>query len=297
MEKVLLTGSSGFLGQNIIKCLFNYAIETLGRSNATIIADLVYNIPLIDSVDIVIHAAGKAHLVPKTAQQAKDFYNVNVQGTINLLKCLEKPRQLPKSFIFISSVAVYGLECGKLIKEDAPLLATDPYGKSKVEAEKIIQDWCLKNNVKCTILRLPLIAGTNPPGNLKAMINGITKGYYFNIAGGKAKKSIVLAEDVAKIIPIAANIGGIYNLTDQYHPSFFELSKVIAQQLGKSQPMNIPMWIAILMAKVGDLIGSKAPINSYKLSKIISDLTFDGSKAQKSLGWKPNQVLKEFKIR
>jgi nucleoside-diphosphate-sugar epimerase len=165
-----------------------------------------------------------------------------------------------------------------------------------VEAEMIIQEWCKKNNVICAILRLPLIAGPNPPGNLKSMINGIKKGYYFNIAGGKAKKSMVLAEDVAKIIPVAARVGGIYNLTDGHHPSFSELSMLIAKQSGKSTPFNIPMWLAKLMAKTGDLIGPKAPVNSDKLIKITSDLTFDDSKARQYLGWKPISVLKGFKI-
>ncbi|RYE11955.1 MAG: NAD-dependent epimerase/dehydratase family protein, partial [Rickettsiales bacterium] len=192
---------------------------------------------------------------------------------------------------------VYGKDTGTCIGENTSLLAKDPYGESKILAEKLIQNWCLKNSVICTILRLPLLAGSNPPGNLALMIKGIKLGYYCNIAGGKAQKSIVLAEDVAKIIPIVANIGGVYNLTDRYHPTFLELSELIAQQLGKSKPLNIPQWIANLMAKVGDLLSSKAPINSKKLSKITSDLTFDDSKAVAAFGWNPTPVLNGFKIR
>lgn len=292
----LITGSSGFLGSEIAKSFPLGQIITLNKSNSTINIDLSKHIPKITAVDIVIHAAGKAHIVPKTENQAQDFYNINVVGTENLLKGLEQVSILPRSFIFISSVSVYGLETGALIAEDSPLLASDPYGKSKIDAERLVWDWCKKNQVICTILRLPLIAGPNPPGNLKYMINGIKKGYYFNIAGGKARKSMVLAEDVAKIIPVAANIGGIYNLTDGYHPSFSELSQVIAKQLCRSNPLNIPMRMAVLMGKVGDLMGSKAPINTNKLKKIISDLTFDDSKAQQLLGWKPTPVLSGFKI-
>jgi nucleoside-diphosphate-sugar epimerase len=117
-----------------------------------------------------------------------------------------------------------------------------------------------------------------------------------NIAGGLACKSMVLAEDVAKIIIRASEIGGIYNLTDGYHPNFKELSKYIAQQLHKRVPSNIPKWMAVLMAKTGDLLGDKAPFNSYKLSKISADLTFDDSKAREELGWNPNKVLEAFKI-
>lgn len=293
---ILVTGSSGFLGSEIVRYLSNYEIITVGRKSSKIIADLTIHIPNLPAADLIIHAAGKAHLVPKTEAEKQDFFDVNVTGTINLLKCLENSG-IPQSFIFISTVAVYGKEQGINVNEDAPLLATDPYGVSKIQAETLIQNWCLQNNVICTILRLPLIAGPNPPGNLGAMINGIKKGYYFNIAAGKAKKSIVLAADVAKIIPVAAKIGGTYNLTDGYHPSFSELSGVIAKQLGKNKPSNIPMWAATIMAKAGDLLGSKSPINSEKLNKITSDLTFNDIKAQKILGWKPTPVLNGFKIK
>lgn len=294
--KVLLTGSSGYLGQYIYASIkTTHQVYTLSSKLADITSDLRNSVPKLPECSLVIHAAGKAHSIPRTEAEILDFYAVNVKGTYNLLKALEECG-LPRTFVFISSVAVYGLEAGIDITEDQPLLANDPYGKSKIEAEQLVINWCKKNNVICTILRLPLIAGMNAPGNLKTMVNGIKKGFYFNIDGGKAQKSIVLADDVAKIIPMAATIGGIYNLTDGYHPSFFELSKVISSQLNKSVPLNIPIWLAGLMAKIGDIIGSKAPVNSSKLKKIISNLTFDDSKAKQMLGWKPTAVLQEFKI-
>lgn len=296
---ILLTGSSGFLGQVIHQSFISKAtVLTLNRSSADIKIDLSNNVPeIVTNCQIVIHAAGKAHSIPKTTIEKQAFFDINVEGTKNLLKGLELAPQLPQYFVFISSVAVYGIEAGHLITEDTPLLAEDPYGKSKIEAEQIVQEWCAKNSVVCTILRLPLLAGATPPGNLGAMIKGIKKGYYFNIGGGKAQKSVVLAEDVAKMIPLSAKIGGVYNLTDRYHPNFNELSIHIAKQLNKAKPVSIPLFIAKLIALVGDLIGNKAPINSKKLNKIISDLTFDDSKAVEILNWKPSPVLENLKIR
>ena len=292
---ILLTGSSGFLGQTIKNTLSNHEIISAGRNVGDVIFDVLKEIPVLPPCNIIIHAAGKAHSIPITKIEAQEFFDTNVTGTSNLLNGL-KNAGLPKSFIFISTVAVYGKEAGRSVNEECPLSAKDPYGASKIQAEKIVQGWCLKNSVICTILRLPLLAGPNPPGNLGAMIRGIKKGYYFNIAAGNAKKSIVLAEDVAKIIPIAANIGGVYNLTDGYHPTFSELSAVIAKQLHKNKPGNIPAWLAKLIANAGDLLGSKAPLNSDKLKKITSDLTFDDSNARELLGWDPTPVLNGFKI-
>ena len=229
-----------------------------------------------------------------TEEEKKQFYDVNVLGTQNLLKGLEEVG-VPEQFVFISSVSVYGQEFGKNINEKHKLEAKDPYGLSKIEAEGLVQEWCKQHNVVCTILRLPLLVGTNPPGNLGAMIKGIARGYYFNIGGGKSKKSMVLAEDVAAFIPKIANIGGTYNLTDGYHPSFFELSCVIAKQLGKSVPMNMPLFVANGIGFLGNFLGNNAPINSLKLKKITADLTFDDSKAR-SAGWKPRRVLDWFSI-
>jgi nucleoside-diphosphate-sugar epimerase len=141
------------------------------------------------------------------------------------------------------------------------------------------------------------LAGQNPPGNLGAMIKGIKKGYYFNIAGGKAKKSMVLAEDVASSILKVADIGGIYNLTDGYHPSFQKISNHISIQLGKGKLVNMPLCLAKIIAKFGDLLGSKAPLNTNKLKKITSDLTFDDSKAREAFGWDPRPVLEGFTIK
>lgn len=289
--KYCLTGSSGFLGQVILKTLPYSMVTTLGRSGCDIQADLTISVPQLPLFDIIIHAAGKAHSVPRTAAERKAFYDVNVQGTSNLLEALSLNPVMPRSFVFVSTVAVYGKESGHLINENTALCAADAYGDSKIQAEHLIQTWCEKNDVICTILRLPLIAGANPPGNLKAMISGIQKGYYFNIAGGKARKSMVLAEDVAVIIPYAAQMGGIYNLSDGYHPSFGELARLLSSQLGKKAPFNIPRWLAVIVAKMGDLGGKSAPFNSSKLGKILFDLTFDDSKARILLQWNPRPVL------
>ncbi len=289
---VLLTGASGFLGKyilNSIKKNSNY--KTLGRTYSDYLFDISTSVPKFkEQFDLIIHNAGKAHFIPKSEFEKKIFYDVNVQGTINLLEGLAKS-YIPRYFIFISSVSVYGITKGHLIDETTPLLATDSYGLSKIQAEITVSDWCKKHNVKCTILRLPLVVGANPPGNLGSMIRGIKKGYYFNIAGGKAKKSMVLANDVSQIILQVAEKGGIYNLTDGINPTFFELSTILASRFKKKKILNLPLIFAKFLALIGDIVGNKFPLNSDKLSKITSTLTFDDSKARLSFGWNPNKVL------
>ena len=298
MEKLLFTGASGFLGSNVVPILKDsYDIYTIGLGDSD---NIKFNIatdipPLEDKFDIVLHAAGKAHVVPKNIDEENEFYKVNLDGTINLCKALEKVG-LPKSFIFISTVAVYGCEFGANINEDYPLNGDTPYALSKIKAENYLTDWCEKNNIVLSIIRPSLIAGPNPPGNLGDMIKGIRKGFYLNIGGGKAKKSVLMVEDIANLIPLLSEKGGIYNVCDDYNPSFGELSKLIASQLGKSKPFNIPYFVAKLLAFVGDILGNKAPINSLRLKKITESLTFSNEKAKRELGWKPLNVLENFKI-
>lgn len=298
MEKILFTGGTGFLGKNVRPILDKeYEVTTCGITSEDMIkANLAKEAPKLDKhYDIVLHACGKAHVVPKTEAEKKAFFDVNYTGTKHLCEALEKVG-VPKAIVFISTVAVYGCEYGDLITEGHPLEGKTPYAKSKIMAEEYLTEWCKKNNVVLGILRPSLLAGKDAPGNLGAMVNGVRKGFYMNIAGGKVIKSILMAEDIARILPSLVEKGGTYNVCDTRQPSFGELSISVAKQLGKGKPMNIPYWMAWCMAKVGDLLGSKAPINSYKLEKMTKSLTFSNEKARKELGWEPLDVLDNYKI-
>lgn len=298
MEKLLFTGGTGFLGRNVRPILDKiYDVTTCGiTSDDMLKVNLANEVPVLDKhYDIVLHACGKAHVVPKSEADKQAFYDVNYQGTVNICAALEKVG-VPKALIFISTVAVYGCETGSDITEEHPLLGKTPYADSKIKAEEFLQEWAAKNNVTLGIIRPSLIAGPNPPGNLGAMINGIKSGRYLSIAGSKARKSVLMVEDIARLVPLLAKKGGIYNVCDSYNPSFRELEEVICRQQGKKLPLSIPYWMAKSMALVGDCLGSKAPINSLKLDKITKPLTFSNKKAREVLGWEPTNVLDNFKI-
>lgn len=290
-EKVLVTGAYGFLGKYIVESLkkANFHVLTLGRSQGEYISDLSKIIPIFkDEFSMVVHAAGKAHIVPKKKSESEDFYNVNVIGTKNLLSALEQSH-IPSLFIFISSVSVYGVNAGNEINEESATMAKDPYGKSKILSEDLIEIWCLKNDVKYIILRLPLIIGENAPGNLSRMVKAIQKGTYFNIGKGDARKSMVLASDIGDLIAKLKGESGRYNLTDGLHPSFSELSHAIAKKNGKSV-FYLPMWPFKMLAKFGDIFHT-FPFNTATFSKMTLDLTFNDKKARKLLNWEPKSVI------
>lgn len=288
---ILLTGASGFLGREILNVLQSqHQMITLGRSvSNNITSDLSSEIPFLPRADIIIHAAGKAHLIPKTPEEKNDFFKVNEEGTKNLLKGI---KELPKLFVLISTVAVYGQEQGENISESHPLSGDSPYALSKIRAEKIVQEWGKSQGVNVLIFRLPLIAGPNPPGNLGAIIKAIKGGYYFRLGNGNARKSMVLGKDVAKAIPELIGKSGIYNLTDGIHPSLKDLDQYLAGMEGK-KVKSFPIRPLEMAARIGDFLPG-FPLNSYRVNKLKHSLTFSDEKARRELKWSPTPVLGNF---
>lgn len=298
MDKLLFTGGTGFLGKNIRPILErSYEITTCGITQDDMIkANLAMDVPVLDKhYDIVLHACGKAHVVPKTEAEKQAFYDINYTGTMHLCEALEKVG-VPKSLVFISTLNVYGDAPGNNDTEDSRQLVGDsPYSDSKIKAEQYLTEWCKKNKVTLGILRPSLLAGKEAPGNLGAMVHGIKSGAYLSIAGGKARKSVLMADDIANLVPLVAEKGGVYNVCDDHNPSFGELEAVIAKQLGKRKPISIPYWMAKCLALVGDVF-SFFPINSARLEKIITSDTWSNEKAKRELGWQPMDVLTNYKI-
>ena len=304
---VLLTGASGFLGSRIyLELSRNHAVTTLGRTPVAarhITADLAKPLPSlahIPSFDYVVNAAGKAHSMPRTAAERADYERINVQGTTHLLNALEQMPVLPKAFVHISTVLVYGRLEGILLDETTPLNADDPYGLSKVRAEAAVQEWCGRTGVCVTILRLPLVVSERPNGNVASMINAIQRGYYVRIGDGLARRSMVRADDVATLIERAAGVGGTFNLTDSYHPGVGELADALARHIGSQQPIRaVPLALARAVATVGDginaLVGRRFPLDTLALQKLTHSLTFSDELAQRQLGWNPRPVLDLFR--
>lgn len=300
---ILLTGYPGFLSSAI----FEYhqekhdRIDTLGLLNAEnragthIVCNLAKEPPVLPDVryDLVIHAAGKAHVVPRTPEEEQAFFDVNVKGTANLLQSLSL--QPPRAIVFISSVAVYGAEQGERLTEDTALAATDPYGKSKIKAEQLIQNSFPGADTVRGIVRLPLIAGANAPGNLGSMFRAMRKGYYFNIGAGEAKRSVILRSDIPRALSLLATHGGCYNITDGNDLSFSAFYDGVRALIHCPKRPGLPKWAAFPMACAGEaaqrLLHRTLPFNLRRYRQMTESLTFSGERAIAELGFQPSVVL------
>lgn len=301
---VLITGASGFLGKVIFSFFKKkgYSIVTIGRKKITesdfhLLYDITSpNLRLLNfRFTKVVHVAGKAHMIPKTESEKKEFFEVNFEGTKNLLNALNQLEQKPEIFVNISTVAVYGKSKGDFIKENDRGEPNTPYGISKLEAERLVEKWAKENDIDFLNLRLPLVVGENPPGNLGDMKAAISNGSYPRILRNKARKSIVLASDIASLIEKVEGKSGTYNLTDEVHPTFEDIENAIQKRVNQKIKLLIPKFVINIMAKIGDLLQKitkkDMPISSARLEKLTSNLTFDDTKAKKELDWNPNPVL------
>ena len=302
MTGCLVTGASGFLGRRLVPILagLGHEVAVVSRTPVegvrTFLGDLTGEFNLSGAnCSQLYHLAGLAHLVPRSEREGRRFFEVNVEGTRNLLRRLDLAGEVPRSAVLVSTVSVYGLESGELLDEDTPRRATDPYGASKAAAEDLVREWGDRRGVRVGVVRLPLVVGRDAPGNFGAMVQALRGGRYFGIGSGTARRSMVLVDDAARALYEVAASGGVFHLTDGRHPSFAEIEKAIASGLGRRSPGHLPLWAGKLAARVGDLAEHvtrfRMPLNSRTLAKMTTTLTFSDQKARRALGWNPRSVV------
>jgi nucleoside-diphosphate-sugar epimerase len=285
LSNIFITGQSGFLGRTFY--------ESLSKSDFNVVApnrnDLFQLLSEQKTIDFFIHIAGKAHSTKNTKEELNAFFDVNFNLTKNITEVIDQNELELNTFVFISSVAVYGLEEGVEISEDAPLNGQSAYARSKILAEQHLVQWAKSEGVNLVILRLPLIFGENAPGNLGAMERAVKGRYYFQVGNGEAKRSMVHAKQLAEFLPTLVGKSGIYHLTDGEHNSYNEVAEYFAKK-HKRRIVNVPLFPFKMIARVGDLI-PKFPLTSYRLEKLSQSLTFSDQKARIELGWKGSNAL------
>jgi nucleoside-diphosphate-sugar epimerase len=290
--KIALTGHTGFLGSYLKRVLLDRGVEVvgLGRSSDSDwhfdLGSGVNEFPRGDAgegegpLDFVIHAAGLAHRVPKTEAEKQEFFNINEEGTRRLLRALKDSGHVPKRFLLISTIAVYGEPMDAEVcvppypgEDDLEQLDLTPYGLSKRKAEQLVQDWCRQEGVEATIWRLPLIVGENAPGNLGAMEKAIRKGYYFRIGNSYERMRYYvdieeLATRVLALLDGKVAEWGTCNVISG-EKSYGDFEDEIASKYGK-KVRSIPLWMVRLAAKVGDVVPG-FPLNTYRLKKLLGE--------------------------
>ena len=283
VKSILLTGHTGFLGSVIYKELKkSFHVLTAGRDFS---CDYKVDfskwdgaLELRHSVDAIVHVAGLAH---NKAKSNEELIAVNATSVEHLLTLAVKNKI--ETFSFISSTAVYGQTYGFNIPEKSSLRGKSNFATSKREAEKVIESFNLGSRL---ILRLPLVLGPNPPGNLGRLLKSISSGSHIYLQGNHAQKSVVFASDVANFIshwllqPIRDS--GTVNLCNQTAPAFNWIENAIAETVGQSIRFRVP--IKFLWATL-NWIKAKLNISVPLVGKLFYPLTFSDQLAREKYGY------------
>lgn len=271
--KLSITGSSGFVGQNLVPYL-NSSYNLIGRNELENMHPA-----LLNDTEVVIHLAGKAHDL-KAHADFDVYYHVNFELTKNLYDSFLKSDA--KKFIFISSVkAVADHLDDDVLREDHIPNPISDYGRSKLMAEEYIQKQPPPDGKFYYILRPCMIHGPGNKGNLNLLYRFVKKGIPYPLAAFNNKRSFLSVENLCFIIKeiIESNCieSGIYNVSDDEALSTNNVVTILASAFDlKGRLWKIPISIIKFSAKLGDWF--HLPLTSERLSKLTESYVVSNEK-------------------
>ena len=271
---IFLTGSSGFVGKSFIAYFNNsYKIRTYKRES---------NISI--SEEIVVHFAGKAHDLKKTAN-SKEYYEINTELTKDVFDSFLNSNA--KVFIILSSVkAVADVVDGVLTEDHFPNPKTH-YGKSKLLAEKYISSKINIKNKRIYILRPCMIHGIGNKGNLNLLYKLVSMNFPWLLGAFDNQRSFCSIDNllfvIRELIQNESISSGIYNISDDVPLSTNDVIRLIS----KSTNNNPLIWrvskrLIKNIAKLGDKIN--LPLNSERLKKITESYVVSNKKIINAIG-------------
>lgn len=304
MKHITLIGGAGFIGTFLCDLLLEkgYNVDIIDKQkshfhpNITQLANIcdkdALRKTLSPSTDLVINLAAEHRddVSPRSL-----YYDVNVQGTQNILDVMDEKGL--KSIFMFSSVAVYGLNKTNP-NESYPVDPFNDYGKTKFQAEEVLRKW--KNGANAAdknlfIIRPTVVFGPKNRGNVYNLLKQIASGKFMMIGKGDNKKSMAFVKNIVGFIEYAVAtdmIKGyhVFNYIDKPDLSTKDLVAVAEKATGKKlAPIHIPYPLGYLGGLGFDLLakitGKKLTISSVRVKKFCATTQFD-SCAMLATGYK-----------
>lgn len=250
--RILVTGGAGYIGSHTCVELLNagheiIVLDNLSNSKPEVINRIreltdrdfrFYEADVLDRqalesvfaenrIDAVIHFAG-LKAVGESVQIPLQYYHNNITGTLQLCKVMQESGV--KKIVFSSSATVYGMPETVPISEDFPLQATNPYGRTKLMIEEILQDlYVSDNDWSIALLRYFNPIGAHHSGRIGEDPNGIPNNlmpYITQVAIGKLKELRVFGNDYST--PDGTGVRDYIHVTDLATGHLKALEKIMA---------------------------------------------------------------------
>jgi nucleoside-diphosphate-sugar epimerase len=302
--KILLTGASGFVGRGTLEVALQRGLDVrpVFRSlTSPNVSPLAVHVPTLDGdsnwiealqgVDVVIHAAGLAHIMKNVLNPLLEYRRVNVEGTLNLAR--QSAASGVKRFVFISSIKVNGETTapGQAFAAYDPPAPQDAYGLSKAEAEEKLKQLAQVSCMSVTIIRPPLVYGPGVKGNFGRLVNLVRRGFPLPLGGVSDNlRSFISRDNLIDLILLCAKHPNaenqIFLVSDGEDLSTSELIRRIGRTIGRpARLIRVPLrpisWITGVLGK------------GVTFPRLFDSLQVDIQKTCKLLDWSPSVSVDE----
>ncbi len=305
---IAVIGGSGFVGTKLISNLKetpSLNLVNIDRQQSSTYPQLTKIANVLDKQKLNELLKGQDVVILLAAEHRDDvsptslYYDVNVQGMRNTLEAMEL--NSVSRIIFTSSVAVYGLDKDNP-DESFPVDAFNHYGKSKWEAEQVLQEWYkTHSDWNINIVRPTVIFGEGNRGNVFNLLNQIASGKFMMIGDGKNQKSMSYVGNVVSFLEFLIQHKregyNVYNYVDKPDFTTNDLVYHTGEILGKKIPTtHIPYWLGMLGGYGFDVLAfltrKKLTISSVRVKKFCAVTKYDSTKAMSS-GFVPPYSMEE----
>lgn len=249
----------------------------------------------LEGVDTVLHCVGVIH-----PRRVRDFYDINTQGTKNLIA--EAVRKKVRRFVFVSSNSPAGgqRDRRRLHQEDDPPAPYQHYGRSKWLAEEAVRDAGRQGGIETVILRPCWYYGPGQPLRQTRFFRMILSGRPILFGDGHSLRSMSYIDNVIQGILLAESnpqaAGKLFWIADERPYETIEIYETVARILGVSLKVRyVPRWVS-QAAKGVDALLQSAGIYQQEIhvaGEMIQDIACSIERARRELGYRPFVSLEE----